>query len=197
MSEAYPLHWPEGQPRQKPIPSRFSTTLAGALKNVREELARFGNETGKKVERLVLSSNVTLGDSSPHDGAVAAYFRWDGIDCCIAVDRYKKPQENLQAIFRVLEAERTKMRHGGLNIVKTSMRGYAALPPPASGQKQIGRDWRTVLFGSSTAKVTGPDVEKRYRELVKEAHPDKGGDPALFNEIVDATREAREELGNV
>lgn len=196
MTEAYPLHWPQGYPRQRPIGSKFSTSLPGALKNVRDELIRFGNDTGKKVESLVLSSNVTLGEQKPEDGAVAAYFRWDGIDCCIAVDRYKKPEENLQAIFKVLEAERTKMRHGGLNIVRAAMRGYASLPPPTGKQGALPAPWRKVLFGDPKAKVTADQVETRYRELVKQEHPDVGGDAAKFAQIVDATRAARMEFAD-
>lgn len=142
MSSEYPLHWPHDWPRTKtPGNSQFKTTLAGALKNVNDVLRMFASDSGKKMEGVVISSNVTLGNQRPEDPGVAIYFTWDGIPTCIAVDRYKRVDENLQAIYHCLEAERTKLRHGGVNLVRAAFRGYAALPPPKSGAEH----WSKVL----------------------------------------------------
>lgn len=55
--------------------------------------------------------------------------------------------------------------------------------------------WRHVLFGPEhPAEIALSDVEARWRTLAKEAHPDRGGDAARFNQITDAVRLAREEL---
>ena len=156
-----------------------------------DELRRFGNDSGRRVENVVVSSNVTLTESRPRDPGVAAYFRWDGIDCCIAVDRYAKAEENLQAIAKVIDAERTKLRHGGLNIVRASFRGYAHLPPPKGPDGQLKRPWWQELGFQDNASL--PEAETRYRELVKTHHPDRGGDAARFNAITDAIRQARVE----
>ena len=195
MTQAYPLHWPHGFPRTtQRVTSRFKTGLPGAVGNVQDEVRRFASDTGRKVDALIVSSNVTLMEMKPADPGVAIYFRWDGIDCCIAVDRYPTPADHLQAIALILEAERTKMRHGGLNIVRAAFRGYAALPPPKGPDGQIAPPWRVVLFGAPDVKATAADVEAKHRELVKAHHPDRGGDPAKFNQIIDAVRQAREEL---
>lgn len=194
MTQAYPLHWPAGFPHTKTtVKSRFNTSLTGAVNNVQDELRRFGNDTGSQVTDVVISSNVTLMNPRPTDMGIAVYFRWDGIDCCIAVDRYTKVEDNLQAVAVIIEADRTKMRHGGLNIVRAAMRGYAALPPPKGPDGQLAPPWWQVL-GFQSAQVTLADAEKRYRQAVKNAHPDRGGDPARFNQITDAIRQAREEL---
>lgn len=195
MTVAYPLHWPVGYPRTKgKVSSRFQTTINGAVKNVQNELRLFGKDTERDVKDLVISSNVTLSETRPADPGVAIYFRWDGIDCCIAIDRYPKPEDNLQAIAKVIEAERSKIRHGGLNIVRASFRGYAALPPPKGADGQLAPPWRQVLFGNADVQCSLADVDRRYRELVKTEHPDRGGDAAKFNRITDAVRQAREEL---
>jgi hypothetical protein len=184
-----------GYPRTKsPGASRFNTSINGAVANVTDELRRFGNDTGKRVENVVISSNVTLGVTRPQDSGVAVYLRWDGIDCAVAVDRYAKPEDNLQAIAKVIEAERSKLRHGGLNVVRASFRGYAALPPPKDASGQLAPPWRVVLFGSADVVCTLEDAEAAYRKAVKEHHPDRGGDAAKFNAITDAIRQAREEL---
>ena len=92
--QAYPLHWPESWLRtRQPAKSQFKTTLAGAIKNVQESLRRFAADSERKVDGVVISSNVTLMNSNPKDSGVAVYFTWDGISTCIAVDRYVKLEE--------------------------------------------------------------------------------------------------------
>jgi hypothetical protein len=197
MTTAYPLHWPAGMPRTKTATSsKFKTSLPGALGNLQGELRRFGNDTGRQVKDVVLSSNVTLTSQRPQDPGIACYFTWDGIECCIAVDRYAKVEDNVQAIALIIEAERTKMRHGGLNIVRAGFRGYAALPPPKDPSGQLAAPWRQVLFGDPDIRVTRAEVDDRYKQLVKLKHPDRGGNASEFNAIVEATRQAREELPN-
>lgn len=194
MTQAYPLHWPPGFPRiTTPEASRFKTSISGSIKNVMTELQRFGNDSKKSVSNIVISANVSLMDQHPRDGAIACYFRWDNMDCCIAVDKYKWPEENLQAIALIIDAERTKLRHGGLNIVRASFRGFTALPPPKDGKYIAPKTWWEVL-GFDKRSIALADAESAYRKLVKSHHPDKGGDPAQFNQIADAIRQAREEL---
>jgi hypothetical protein len=194
VTQAYPLVWPQGWPRTAArTSSKFGTSVSGAVRNVLDELRRFGKDSGKPVENIVVSSNVTLTDQRPGDPGVAAYFRWEKIDCCIAIDRYNKAEDNLQAIAKVVEAERTKLRHGGLNIVRAGFRGFAALPPPTGPAGQISKPWREVLGIALSAKL--PEAESAYRTLVKTHHPDRGGDAAQFNAITDAIRQARIDFG--
>lgn len=193
MITAFPLAWPQGHPRTKgAIPSRFKTTVAQSVANVTDELRRFGNDTGKAITGMVISSNVTLTDSRPADPGIAVYFSWEGIQCCIAIDRYRTPMENLQAVALVMDAERAKMRHGGLNIARASFRGFASLPPPSDPLGALSPPWRTVLGVPTIAKLD--DAKAAYYRMVKTAHPDVGGDAAQFNRIVEAWRQAQEEF---
>lgn len=193
MTTAYPLAWPQGLPRNKlRVASRFKVTTFQAVNNVMDELRRFGNDTGHRADQIVISSNVTLTSQKPNDPGIAAYFMWDGVQCCIAVDRYPTPMENLQAVALIIEAERAKMRHGGLNIVRASFRGFASLPPPDEKSGEIAPPWRAVL--GVTAAATLADAKAAYFRLVKTAHPDVGGDAAKFNLAVDAWRQAQEDL---
>ena len=193
MTQAYPLHWPLGFPRTaSPRQSLFKTSLASAAANVTDALRSFAKDSGKDIVNLIISSNTTLMSESPKDGGVAVYFRWDNMDCCIAVDRYRWPRENLQAIMHIVEAERTKLRHGGLNIVRASFRGFTALPPPVGPDGQLPKPWWSQLGFNDTPTLV--EAETRYRELVKSEHPDRGGNAGKFNAIADAIRQAREEL---
>lgn len=195
MTQAYPLHWPLGYPRTKyPGRSQFRTTLDTAANNVTKALRSFAKDSGKDIVNLVVSSNVTLMNANPKDSGVALYFTWDNMDCCIAVDRYGTPAENLQAIMHIIEAERTKLRHGGLNIVRATFRGFAALPPPTGPDGQIAPPWWHVLGFESEGQATLQESEIRWRKAVKEKHHDAGGNAAEFNVVADAIRQAREAL---
>jgi hypothetical protein len=185
---AYPLAWPDAWPRNpKRGGSSFKTSLAGALENVRKSIAAFARDSGKQVTEVLISSNVTLGEQRPADPGVAIYFSWDEISTCIAVDRYEKVEDNLQAIHHVLEAERTKLRHGGLNIVRAAFRGYAALPPPQTATRQ---PWHMILGVAPTASAEV--IEGAYKRLRSASHPDHGGSPEAFNEVQRAYEQARQ-----
>lgn len=189
MTAAHPLQWPDGLPRTTSrATSQFKTTLSAALDNVRKSLELFGRDSEKAVSNVILSSNVTLGATSPADPGVAAWFTWDAEQRCIAVDRYPKVQDNLQAIHHIIEARRTEMRHGGLHIVRQTFKGFVALPAPAGG------NWRDVLGLVPGKRVTMAEVEARYRELAPTHHPDRGGDPANMAGLNAARDAARAEL---
>ncbi|QDV34948.1 J domain-containing protein [Tautonia plasticadhaerens] len=181
MTQEYPLQWPTSWPRTpRPAKSQFKTSLSAAIDNVLGSLRLFGADSGRKVEKVVVSSNVSLMDRNPKDSGVAVYFTWDGIATCIAVDRYLKLEENLQAIHHVIEAERTKLRHGGLNLVRASFRGYAALPSPLAFPDS---PWEVLGIQPG---VSREEIERAFREKAKSAHPDAGGDPDAMARLNDA-----------
>jgi hypothetical protein len=184
---AYPLTWPDGLPRTiTRATSAFKTALPAALQNVQSSLQLFGRDSGKAVSNVILSSNVTLGANNPADPGVAAWFTWDGEQRCIAVDRYPKVQDNLQAIHHILEARRTEMRHGGLHIVRQTFKGFTALPAPDS------EPWTTVLGVPATA--SREKVEAAYREKAKTAHPDRGGARADWDRLSRAYEQAKQQV---
>lgn len=187
---AFPLSWPEGLPRtERKAASQFKASLSTALNNVRKSLEAFGRDSGKAVTEISISSNVTLAHARPEDTGIAVWFSWDGQQRCIAVDRYPKPEDNLQAIHHVLEARRTEMRHGGLHVVRQTFKGFTALPAPP-GQKS----WREVL-GLDTGPITVGDVDRAYRDLAAQAHPDRpGGSTERMAELNRARAEAKAAL---
>jgi len=186
----YPLSWPPGiQRNTKRGSAQFRSILSAARQNVFDSLRRFGDDSGKRVGEVIISSNVVgLSGKVPADPGVAVWFMWDGEFRCIAVDRYAKVEWNLQAIHHVIEAERTKLRHGGLHIVQATFRAYMALTGPAN------RSWRDIL--GITGDPTPASVKARHLELVAKHHPDKGGTEARMAEINAARDAALKELGN-
>lgn len=186
---AYPLTWPTAFARTaRREDGRFKTTLAGALKNVESSLRLFAGDSGKKIEGLVISSNVTLGVQRPADPGVAIWFTWDGLQVCIPVDRYTRVESNLQAIHHIIEARRVELRHGTLALVRATFTGFKALPAPP------GDSWREVL-GFGPADVVGrAAVEATYKRKRKAAHPDSGGDAEQFDRIQRAYQQAIAEV---
>lgn len=173
---AFPLSWPAQFPRAKYRENgKFKTELPNAIKNVQASLRGFANDSGKKLEGLVISSNVSLGNDVPADPGVAVWFTWDGLQVCIPVDRYYSVASNLQAIHHILEARRVELRHGTLALVRATFTGFKALPAPA------GKSWWEVLGVPSTASKEA--ITAAHRTLASKAHPDKGGSDAQMAEI--------------
>lgn len=168
MVDAYPLAWPDTMPRAKSREAgSFRTELAGALKNVESSLEAFGRDSGKPVTGIILSSNVSLGRNKPEDPGIAAWFTWEGQQLCIAVDRYTTPAANLQAIHHIIEARRTELRHGTLNLVRATFQGFKALPAPP------GSHWTEVLGLPINASAEA--IRAAYKAKAKDAHPDRAG----------------------
>jgi hypothetical protein len=141
LPPANPLCWPETQLRSRSrVRSAFRTKLDGAVKNVTTSLRLFGNDCGKAMGAVSVTCNASLFSHNPSDPGVAVWFMWDGGMRCIAVDRYETLPENLQAIHHVIEARRTEMKHAGIEMVRTTFKGFLALPPPPQGQR-----WHDVL----------------------------------------------------
>jgi len=186
--QAYPLAWPSGFPRTKDREkSKFKTTLASALANVRRSLELFGKDSRKPISALVISSNYSLGDERPDDPGVSVYFQWEGLHVCIPADRYSALADNLQAIHHIIEARRVELRHGSLQLIRATFSGFTALPPPSAAYS-----WRMILDCGREATLA--DAERMYRDKARKAHPDNGGTHELMARLNQAIGEARTEL---
>lgn len=193
-ASAYPLTWPDNMPRAKARErGQFRTSLNGALSNVEKSLAGFARDSRRKLEGLVISSSVTLGDRKPEDPGVAVWFGWDGLSVAIAVDRYASVEANLQAIHHIIEARRVELRHGTLALVRATFQGFVALPPPPGAARK--RPWRDVMGIVSNATPSREVLDEIYRMQARKAHPDKGGSDAAMADLNRARDEALKEIG--
>lgn len=147
------------------------------MENVRRELRLFGEQTGKPVSEITVSSNYSLSSPRPDDAGIAVYFEWDGDERCVAVDKYEKIEDNLQAIVHIIDAERVKMRHGGLEIVRASFLGLAAITSRDSVIALSRPSYRHLLGLPEAGDLTEEQVKKAYRDKIKVIHPERGGDP--------------------
>lgn len=183
----YPLQWPDNVPRSKSrVNSPFRTSFAKAVENVKLSLRGFQKDAGIKIEHVVLSTNADMMSDDPKDPGVAVWFLMDGQWVCFAVDRFPTLAANVQAIHHIIEARRTELKYGGLQIVRQTFRSFHALLP-APGAKH----WSDVL--SISRGATWEQIEAAYRRLAAARHPDRGGSDAAMSELNQARDQARKD----
>lgn len=182
MTEAYPLKWPAGWPRnQNPERSKFSSSVAQARNEIIYELSRLG------ADGMVISSNMQLNkDGLPYhrqanlvDTGVAVYFNLNGEERCIPSDKYISVEDNMHAVGLTLNALRSLERWGTGQIMAAAFQGFKALPEAfAMGGS---RPWWVVLGVAENASRS--EIEASYKKLLFERHPDTGGTSAEFVEL--------------
>lgn len=200
----YPLSWPANWKRTPPrdrTRANFGKTeirwdnegnsryggksrlsVAGGIQRISDELRRFRISE----DDVLVSTNVQLrldglprsDRGEPSDPGVAIYWKKNGKDQCMAIDRYDRVADNLAAIAATLDAMRAIERHGGAQILERAFLGFAALPG------QTMPPWREVFGFPPETRPTREQIEQRFRELARERHPDRGGlhdDMAILN----------------
>lgn len=113
--EAYPLAWPIGRKRTdnwRRENARFDMSFARA----RDEIVRQVQLLVSKYapSTLVISTNVALrrdglplaAQRAPDDPGVAIYFVYKKRQMCFACDRWRKVEDNMQAIAKTIDALR-------------------------------------------------------------------------------------------
>lgn len=204
MIAAYPLQWPAGWPRTKPLAIKHAKfnkrgrdlTVTDGVNRVIAELIRMDVDR----QDIVVSTNVRTrldglprsGEREPDDRGAAVYWQnRKGEKRVMAIDQYSQVADNLGAIAATLDAMRAIERHGGAQILDRAFSGFTALPAPSSK-----RTWREVMnYGFE--KVERDLVMKRYRQLASELHPDKPtGSHAAMAELNQARAEAELEIGD-
>ena len=183
MTEAYPLHWPSGWPRT-PAHSRKCGQFKMTPDKARKELLQEINLLGGNYP--LISNNVEIRrDGAPYanasrlkinDPGVAVYFEYNGKSMTFACDRYDATYKNMRAIGKTIEAIRGIERWGASDMMERALSAFEALPPPDG--------WRKVLGVNIAA--SREDVKKKYLDLAKTHHPDRGGDKVQFQRINEA-----------
>jgi hypothetical protein len=178
MIWASPLQWPAGQPR---APHRrnsaFQATIYSATTKLQHELRLLGASNIIATSNLKISKHLNrpLADQKqPDDRAVAIYFELKGHELCVAVDRWAFVEDNIHAIALSIGAIRGLERWGGGDMVERSFQGFTALPAGT----HHGAEWWHILDVPPNA--SREMIDRAYRRLALELHPDKGGDPQRF-----------------
>jgi hypothetical protein len=187
MDRKSPLAWPENEPRTPPhrreTKSPFSVTPGRTLDQLDAELSRF------RAKNVILSIDLPFR-GKVDDSAAALFFDLPG-DRAISIccDLYLKQDDNVRALYMVIQAMRTIERYGGQNLSQKSFSGFAALPPPPDIWKMLG-----ISKGVGEAlndKMRKEFVMDAFRNKAKEGH-DAGHDMQALVEARAALEKLRE-----
>lgn len=193
--EPYPLQWPEGWKRTqwRHVP-KFGAQFSRDRDSVIRQLKKRGGN------HIVITSDLpTRNDGLPYanatcsDPGIAVWWVEKGKEQVMACDRWQKVVQNMRAIDMTLEALRGIDRWGSSQMVERAFAGFAALPP--GEHERVETDWRQVL-GFHTGDFDIASVKRRYRELMIDAHPDKGGSHELASKLNLALAAAEQEAGS-
>jgi hypothetical protein len=210
--DPYPLQWPDGWPRTdnwKRAKPKFLARFAQDRDSVIHQLHR------RRASNIVITSDLpTRHDGLPYanaqanDPGIAVWWVEKGREQVMACDRWQHVTYNLRAIEMTLEALRGIDRWGSSKMVEQAFAGFAALPPGSTNgaytepPQPAKRSWHAI-FGLSgyydDKRTTQEDLlalaKARHRAMIREAHPDKGGDTVIAAELNVALAEAEKELG--
>lgn len=187
IERKYPLAWPANEARtpihQKRSTSQFNTGVNKTLDQLERELDRF------RGKNIVLSIDLPFR-GKVQDPAAALFFDLPGARAiAICCDIYLNQDDNIRAIYKIVEGMRTIERFGGSNVSQKTFTGFAALPPPPDCWKTLGIS-KGVGEGLSL-KLKREFVMEAFRDRVKEGHS-AGKDMAA---IAEARDQALIELG--
>lgn len=194
-TEAYPLHWPQGWKRTaNPQYARFDTKFTDARNGIVEEIRRLGGKD------IVISTNIPYRKDglpyanykTPEDKGVAVYFNLKGKSQVFACDKWKRIEDNMQAIRKTIEAIRGIERWGSSEMMSRAYMGFIALPE-ASNESAVPMWWE-VLGVNRYASIA--EIENAYRVAAKKTHPDTGGSHDEFVKVTKAREEAMKDIKN-
>ena len=199
-ADRYPLYWPEHWPRTQPW-RRSQSPYQLNFVRARDELVR--ELKLLRARDVVVSTNIPLrkdglplaGMSEPNDPGVAVYWTEHGSDGqlisrVVACDAWRTVRANLRAVGMAIAALRALKRTGATQVVEKAFGGFAALPPG-----RAARDWREVFCWTPGAIAGRQDIEARFKQLLLERHPDRGGSDDQVRELVEARECALREMG--
>lgn len=194
MPEPYPLGYPASKQRT-PANQRERAVFKVTFAKARDELLRELELLG--AVKVVISTNVPLrkdglpyaNSREPDDPGVAVYFNLNRKSFVFACDAWDRVKDNLRDIGLTIAEKRSLLQNRKTVTTAKEFGGYEALPP-SNGQGP--NTWWGVLGVAQTANWT--EVKAAYRRAAKTAHPDVGGDRAIWDRIQAAYEQAEKVL---
>ena len=179
MKFEYPLQWLPQQPRTKrPERARFghhSISNAGVL--LVDELRKLG------AKNCIISTNLQTkisggfyANQKVEDSGVVIYFDLNGEGKAMACDRWDKPEHNLWALNLSISAIRGLERWGGSEFLDGLFTGFKALPTPGQCMNM------SIQYFSDVDNLE--HLGLKYKKLLKELHPDMGGNSEGFQDMI-------------
>lgn len=165
-----PLQWVTHIARSKNrSKSNFRNhTIHKSCKIIKTQLGKMG------ATESIVTSNIPTQTSgfatvrlqgNSTDVGVSIFFKLNGVQKVIQVDRYVDVNSNLYALAKSVEAIRNLDRWGGVQVMDGVFSGFSALPSP----EQVTATAMTYYFDGFVSKE---QARPQYLEYCKKMHPD-------------------------
>lgn len=197
--------WPEA-PTAARSSSNFSAPWSATVDLLEREVEMLGSrevvlQLGVAETDIRIDGWIRANARPSHPGAIVSFESRHG-PLRYSTDRFLHWQDNVRAIALGLEALRKVDRYG-IARGGEQYRGWNALPPgtpmpaaqmtveaaaellAATANEAFGDEWcnpRSLIVADDRADM----VRGAYRDAVRIAHPDAGGDPELFRRLTEA-----------
>lgn len=184
--------WPEERTRN-PQRARFDTGYEETKALLERECRHLGARE-VVIQVAIAESDIRVDGTYPkanaraaHSGVIVSFDSKHG-PLRYATDTFTHWGDNLRAIALGLEALRKVDRYG-ISKGGEQYRGWNALPAGAAPMGTV--DQAIALLHEHAPGVEWEyddpdDVRRAFRVASKSAHPDTGGDPALFRQLTEA-----------
>jgi len=183
----WPASWERTPPAERERTTKFGATLADTCSSIAGEMGRMDVDdyrastgSGGSYGR---SNGVPKHNANPDDPGFVLRWSKDGEQFAVACDHYAQLRDNVRAVY--LWINETRMR--SQRPVQTGESEFAAARLPS------GEEEDAVVATAPPHEVleVAPDagdavVKAAYREKIKSAHPDQGGDAASVERVKNA-----------
>jgi len=191
------LDWPAEFERtdasdREPYPGGFRVTRSQAFQNLLDELRSWDGVTDVQLdsgaEHQKTNKNKPYANASFDDPGVVVRFTKDGEEMAAACDQWDNPRDNGQDLYHYLHETRMQEQRGTV----TAESEYEKLRLPSGDEAAAPAEPPHEILGVAPDAPDGV-VKAAERELLKQHHPDSGGDPEEFKRIKNAAEGLRGE----
>lgn len=177
-NHSHPLQYPSGwerTPESERESSRFEVRRGRAIRHLFKNLRLLGADNYKISTDIPTytqgEKEIPYADAKVEDPGVAIYFEYNGTTHAMACDKWDDVRSNIRALGKTVEALRGIEIWGSSEMMQTAFKGYERLPSPETYEDK--------------------DL-KELKELLKETHPDQGGDSEEFKKVKKAYERLRD-----
>lgn len=184
----WPAGWERTPARQREKNPRFDSSIGATTDAIATEMLRMDVDEwrGSIANQHTKSNGLPLYNANPGDPGFVLRWTDDGEQHAVACDAYSRLRDNLRAVY--LWVHETRMR--AQRPVKTGDAEFAAARLPSGNDDAV-----VATAPPHEILEVAPDagdavVKAAYRQKMKSAHPDQGGDTAS----VDRVKQAKEAM---
>jgi len=183
----WPAGWERTPPAERERTTKFGASLASSCSAIETEMSRMDVDDFRASTAsggaYVRKSGLPKHNANPDDPGFVLKWTDDGDQFAVACDHYADLRDNVRSVYLWINETRLRSQRP----VRTGDAEFAAARLPS------GEEETPVVTTKAPHEVleVAPDasdevVEAAYRQKIKTAHPDQGGDAASVERVQNA-----------